>query len=893
MRFVLLLLVMLNFLATASAQTLVRSYGSGCCNFGWAVADTPDLDGDGRRDFLVGAINTGQVIAHSSARAQPLATVQAPGTDLGYSLSTVPDLNGDGIADVIGGAPNANSVAGGGPGQVRIHSGRDGSAVRTIVAPAGSSLFGTAVAGIQDLDNDGAGDLLIGAPGSGGGAGRLYVMSGASGSTLFTIEAPAGGIFGAGVSSVADADNDGVRDILVAAPRANGGRAYVFSSATRMRLREFTPATPGQTFGFYFVADAGDVDADGRSDIYIGDYAEGNGNGAAYVFSTVTGNRLHHFVGSGGEGVGPGRGAGDVDGDGHADLIVGSYSYSGAGVNNGGRVRIFSGSDGHVLEEVVGDTAGAQLGFDAVGLGDVTGDGRLDFIASAASGGRVLLYAGAVDPRQRFAISEDLSGTWNDPDSSGQGFLFEVIESQRLIAGAWFTHATLPPGSGPAQRWFTFAGTYADDRATLPVFLSRGGRFGAGGGVQSTEVGSLILKFSDCTHGTATYSVRANAVTGDGEPAAGAMLEGSFALRRLTPTDRCGAATDDAAAFAAFKQGLDRILADSVGANGIIGTQAAVRIPGREPWIGVSGLNGSLDPMRPDLLIGTGSISKMLTVVAALRLVDRGKIRLEDPLGRWFDGVPNVDPSITVKQAMQQVSGIADYSANPSLIQAMLADRQRVWTGDELSTYIGPPLFAAGNGWNASNSNRLLLGIIVERESGMSLGDFMQQELFAGLSSSWVVGVGVPPSPLAIQWNVSASGVRTNVNDLRFGPSLFTYTREVHASASDLAAITERLFRGELLAPATRAAMLEIVPDDGAIPGQTGGGLGIRRYNLLGRTLFGHSGGTSNSSAFVLFDPATGIVVALSINQDGPSHGQSHFRTTPALLQAALDFVGG
>ena len=82
--------------------------------------------------------------------------------------------------------------------------------------------------------------------------------------------------------------------------------------------------------------------------------------------------------------------------------------------------------------------------------------------------------------------------------------------------------------------------------------------------------------------------------------------------------------------------------------------------------------------------------------------------------------------------------------------------------------------------------------------------------------------------------------------------------------------------------------MLTIVPDDGGIPGQTGGGLGIRRYNYLGRTLYGHSGGTPNSSALVLYDPVTGIVAGVSMNQDGGSHGQSHFRTAPALLQAAL-----
>ena len=887
-----ILLVVWVVCSPAAAQTLVRQYGPGCCNFGWTVADAPDLDGDGRRDFIVGAINNGQVVAHSSARSEPLASAQVAGSDLGYAVAAVPDINGDGVADVIAGAPNAASSPNGGPGQVRVYSGRDGSQLRQITAPSGSSLFGTAVAGIEDLDGDGAGELLVGAPGAAQGSGRLHVLSGASGAPLFAIDAPAGGIFGAGVAAVADTDGDGVRDILVAAPRSAGGKAYVYSSVSRVRLREFAPDNPGETFGFYFVADAGDVDADGRSDIYIGDYAEAGGNGAAYVYSTATGARLHRFAGSGGEGVGPGRGAGDVDGDGHADLIVGSYSYSGAGVNQAGRVRIFSGADGSVLEEVLGTVAGAQLGFDAVGLGDVTGDGRLDFIVSAASGGRVLLYAGAIEPQQPFAIQAALSGSWSEPESDGQGFLFEVIEGQQLIAGAWFTHAALPPASGPTQRWFTFVGSYAGAQASVPVFLTRGGRIGEGGGVQTFQVGTLQFNFVDCTHATVSYSIRLNAVTGEGDPTTGPLHEGVYQLQRLTPATGCVAAVADAAAFVALKLRLGRILADSVAGSGIIGTQAAVRIPGRPAWVGVHGNNGSLDSMRAELMIGTGSISKMLTVAAALRLVDRGRIRLDDPLARWFPAAPKVDPTITLKQVMHQVSGIADYGANPTLQQQVRADRQRVWSADELIGFIGTPLFAPGTDWDASNSNRLLLGRIVEIESGLDLGEFMRRELFVGTTSSWLAGLGSAPAPLAVQWSVAPNGIRTNVNAALFGPSLFTFRREVHASASDLAAIAERLFRGDLLSTATRSAMFEIVPDDGGIAGQTGGGLGIRRYDLLGRTLFGHSGGTGNSSAFILFDPVTGIVVAVSINQDGPSHGNSHFSTAPALLREALDFVG-
>ncbi|MBL8986938.1 MAG: beta-lactamase family protein [Gemmatimonadetes bacterium] len=333
---------------------------------------------------------------------------------------------------------------------------------------------------------------------------------------------------------------------------------------------------------------------------------------------------------------------------------------------------------------------------------------------------------------------------------------------------------------------------------------------------------------------------------------------------------------------------LARIVADSAAANGAIGSQAAVRIPGHEPWLGTAGQSEPSVPMRSELMIGTGSISKMYTAVAALRLIDRGVLRLGDPIGRWFPATPHVDPSLTLERLLQNTSGLADYGESPDFAAAVRADPGRGWTPAELLAFVGPPLFPPGGGWDASNTNRLLLGMIVERESGQALGAFLRNDLYPGSRESWLGGFETAPGPLAAQWFDDGTGrlVRASL-----GPALFSVRREIQASAGDLAIFAERLFAGDLLSTATRSSMLTFVTDDGRIAGQTGGGLGVRRFDYLGRTLWGHSGGTGNSSAMILFDPPTGITVALSINQGGPSHRQSHFRTAVALLQAAIEFA--
>jgi hypothetical protein len=149
-------------------------------------------------------------------------------------------------------------------------------------------------------------------------------------------------------------------------------------------------------FGWFFVATAGDVNRDGRPDIYVGDFCAEDDTGdcstplgQAYVFSGRTGRLLHLFRGEQpGDGAGPGRGAGDVDRDGWADVVVGLYASS-ARAPFAGRLIVYSGRTGGALVDHAGSVSSELLGYDAVGLGDVNRDGRVDLLVSAAGGDAV------------------------------------------------------------------------------------------------------------------------------------------------------------------------------------------------------------------------------------------------------------------------------------------------------------------------------------------------------------------------------------------------------------------------------------------------------------------------------------------------------------------------
>lgn len=333
--------------------------------------------------------------------------------------------------------------------------------------------------------------------------------------------------------------------------------------------------------------------------------------------------------------------------------------------------------------------------------------------------------------------------------------------------------------------------------------------------------------------------------------------------------------------------------ADSARANGVIGAQVAVSIPGQETWTDVFGEDSPGVPMQPDILLGTGSISKMLTAVAALRLVDRGLISFSDTLGHWFPGAMNLPADLQLRHLFWHQSGLPEYGAAANYASSVLADRNRTWTAQELLAFVGAPTFAPGTSWYASNTDRLLLATIGAMESGLSHGEYLRRELFAdGTGEFWSPGQLSPTTPrIGTHWALNSAGVTVNYSDAVFGPSIFTSRVETYISARELVKFARRLFEGDFLSDAARTSLLTFVPEGGGVPGQTGAGIGLRRFSYGGRTMYGNSGATTNSSAMYLYDPGTGVIVSMNTNQAGALHRNSHFNVVPALMFEANRFV--
>ena len=184
------------------------------------------------------------------------------------------------------------------------------------------------------------------------------------------------------------------------------------------------------------------------------------------------------------------------------------------------------------------------------------------------------------------------------------------------------------------------------------------------------------------------------------------------------------------------------------------------------------------------------SVSKEFTAGAILLLQQDGKLSVNDPLSKYFPGFPNGN-AITLQQLMQHTSGLVDYNNfgdDPDFTpayNAFMASGQTNYQPivDELATF--PLLFAPGSQFSYSNTNYVLLGMIVAHVSGQPLGAFLQQRVFGPLGMTQT-GQGNPKPPVtdialgyltngataerAWQWNLTwlagPGGLTSTVGDL-------------------------------------------------------------------------------------------------------------------------------
>ena len=355
----------------------------------------------------------------SSAQEQVylLGVEASNGDDFGRSVADAGDLDQDGTPDVVVGAPfdGANGTS---SGSVFAYSGRTGDLLWTRAGGDSGDLFGWAVDGLGDVNNDGNSDVIVGAPGwDNSGAwssysGQVHVLSGATGGSIawFSLNEQTAQL-GYEVCGLGDISGDNVGDFAFSIPyrdtngMTDNGYVAVYSGAGINLLFSRSGDRDGDLYGYSFdVVRATGAQATSR--LIVGEpRVDGVGvdRGQARLLDGF-GNTMSLFAGStNNEWLGSTvAGLGDVNNDGWEDYGFGSPYADILGVGiDAGLVKVYSGASTSFLFSIVGASAGANMVQSLAGIGDFDGAGRDDILAGApnddsvtSNGGEARLVSG-------------------------------------------------------------------------------------------------------------------------------------------------------------------------------------------------------------------------------------------------------------------------------------------------------------------------------------------------------------------------------------------------------------------------------------------------------------------------------------------------------------------
>ncbi|GAA1173405.1 D-alanyl-D-alanine carboxypeptidase [Kitasatospora gansuensis] len=311
---------------------------------------------------------------------------------------------------------------------------------------------------------------------------------------------------------------------------------------------------------------------------------------------------------------------------------------------------------------------------------------------------------------------------------------------------------------------------------------------------------------------------------------------------------------------------LDQAIEQTLQETGTPGVIVGLRLPGRGTYLHTAGVADTAtgQPMTPDLRMRIGSETKTFTVTAVLELVDRGLVGLDDPISAHLDGVPDGE-HITIRQLAEMRSGLFSYTADDDFVHDLLSDPTRPFTPPELLTYAfhHPNVFAPGSKFQYSNTNTVLLGLLVEKLCGLPLAEFIHRNVTgpAHLPHTLFPQGAEFPEPHAHGYtNQTLSGRIADATD--WNPSWGWAAGAMISDLDDLHRWAKVLATGTLLSPATQAEREKFIP----VPGFDDSGYGLGLFRNHGWV--GHNGSLPGYESVTMYLPEQDATMVILLNTD-------------------------
>jgi D-alanyl-D-alanine carboxypeptidase len=207
-----------------------------------------------------------------------------------------------------------------------------------------------------------------------------------------------------------------------------------------------------------------------------------------------------------------------------------------------------------------------------------------------------------------------------------------------------------------------------------------------------------------------------------------------------------------------------------------------------------------------------GNVTESFSTTLLLRLVDQGRVRLDDPLSRWFPSLPNA-AQVTVGMLARSVSGYPDFVTTPRFARSFDADPFRTWRTSELVriAFTRPPLFAPGTSWAFSDTNFVLLGEVLRRVGEMPVERLLRRQILGrlGLRETEMRLDSDIPAPVMHGYTRERGRYEDSTN---WSPSWAPGAGNMISTLGDLGRWARALGTGSLLSPPSHA--LQIGPQN-------------------------------------------------------------------------------
>ncbi|MFJ7991172.1 serine hydrolase domain-containing protein [Peribacillus frigoritolerans] len=252
-------------------------------------------------------------------------------------------------------------------------------------------------------------------------------------------------------------------------------------------------------------------------------------------------------------------------------------------------------------------------------------------------------------------------------------------------------------------------------------------------------------------------------------------------------------------------------------------------------------------PMKTDFRFRIGSVTKTFTATVVLQLAGENRLNLDDSIEKWLPGVIQGngydDKQITIRQLLNHTSGIAEYTRSKDFD---MMDTKKSYTVEEL-VKMGislPPDFAPGKGWSYSNTGYVVLGILIEKVTGNSYAEEIENRIIEPLelSNTFLPGnSSVIPGTKHARGYIQPDGASELKDVTYYNPSMGSSAGDMISTADDLNKFFSYLLGGKLLKEQQLKQMLTAVPTGTAELGEYG--LGISKTKLPnGVSIWGHGG---------------------------------------------------